>query len=83
MLPLFNSLQYPMSFAEAIQEIKQASLNERLKALDELWESVVEEENSVPISDWQAAIIQERLRDYDNNPTAGEPWSKVKNRILK
>ena len=40
-----------MSFAEAIQEIKQASLNKRLKALDELWESVVEEENSVPISD--------------------------------
>ena len=71
-----------MSVTEAIEKIKRLKLADRLKALDELWDSVVLEEDSVGLPDWQKAIIQERLDDLDNNSESGDTWDNVKKRIL-
>ena len=71
------------------RELLELDVLARLKLIDELWESVVndlndpDKPNSLPISDETRALLDERMREYRANPAACVRWEDAQERLLK
>ena len=70
-----------MSTAEAISEIKGLDVSDRLKALNEIWDSILGEEQQLEAPSWQKTILSDRLSNLKESPNQGDTWQKVKKRI--
>jgi hypothetical protein len=70
-------------------ELRKLDVQTRLKIIDELWESVVDDlndpdkPNTLPISDETRALLDEQMREYFADPTIGRPWAEVYEQLLK
>ena len=51
-----------------IAEILQLPVEERLRLVQLIWESVAAEPWAVPLSDAHCAVIDERLAEHERNP---------------
>ena len=68
-----------MSKAELIQEIRRLPFAERVELLEELWR---EAEGERPeLLDWQRELLDQRLRDAEENPEAWVSWDEAKKRL--
>jgi putative addiction module component (TIGR02574 family) len=61
--------------------IDQLSVDDRLLLLEEIWDSIAADPESVPVSDAQKLDLQDRLNAYQDDPKAGAPWEEVKARL--
>lgn len=66
----------------SLADILELPVPERIRLVEEIWESVAEVPEAVPLTEEQKAELNRRLDAYRNNPNAGSPWSDVKARIL-
>lgn len=67
---------------EQIEKIKKMSIPERILIIEEIWDSIVESEEELPISKEHKSIIKERLEDYYKNPNEGKSWEEIRKNIL-
>lgn len=58
------------------------SVNERIKLVAEIWESIAECPEQIDLSDETRELLRKRLAAYRANPELGSPWAEVKERIL-
>ena len=60
-----------------------ADLNpeERLRMIEELWDSLSEQPGSVPLTDAQRQELDRRLDDLERSGPTGIPWEEVLKRI--
>lgn len=65
------------------EKILQLSISERIQLAEDIWDSIVVNQQSVDLTDLQRTVLQERLEDYSANPEHGESWDKVHKRILQ
>jgi putative addiction module component (TIGR02574 family) len=71
------------------EELLKLDVQSRLKLIDRLWESVVEDLNdpgspqSLPVTDELRALLDRRMKAYRENPDRVSPWADVRDRILK
>ena len=61
--------------------IDQLSVDDRMLLLEEIWDSIAADPETVPITDEQKIDLQARLDAYKDNPRAGAPWEEVKARL--
>jgi putative addiction module component (TIGR02574 family) len=61
--------------------IDQLSVDDRILLLEEIWDSIAADPESVPVTDAQKQDLQARLDAYQGNPKAGSPWEEVKARL--
>lgn len=57
---------------------------ERLQLAEELWASVADPNaypEDIPLPQWQADVLDERLAELERNPEEGTPWETVEKRI--
>jgi putative addiction module component (TIGR02574 family) len=62
-------------------DIAKLSPEERLELLEQLWDSLSETPEAVPMTDAQREELDRRLDDLDREGPVGIPWSEVLNRI--
>ena len=55
--------------------------DERLSPLEQLWDSLATEPESVPLTDAQRAELDPRLDDLEHEGPVGIPWDEVLSRI--
>ena len=58
----------------------------RLQLIEELWDSIASAPaaaSQVPLSDAERALLDERLKERQNAPTAARPWAAVRAEITK
>lgn len=67
----------------SIAEVLALPIDERLKLVEAIWESIAELPETLQLTEAQEAELDRRLEAYRKDPTAGSPWSEVKARILK
>ncbi|HDR15327.1 MAG TPA: addiction module protein [Desulfobacteraceae bacterium] len=67
------------SFAK--KDILDLSVSERIQLVEDIWDSIAQVPEAVPLTDEEKAEIDRRLDSYHNNPNAGSPWSLVRERI--
>jgi len=51
---------------------------ERLQLLEELWDSLCKEVETLPLTEEQRQELDARIEDIARNPEAGRPWSEVR-----
>jgi putative addiction module component (TIGR02574 family) len=56
-----------MSNAE-IAEILRLPIEERLRLVELIWESIAADPSTIPIGDAHRKVIDERLAEHDSNP---------------
>lgn len=64
-------------------EISSLTPAERLQLVDELWESLCDTPEVVPLTDAQRAELDRRLDDLEEDGPIGIPWDEVVPRIRR
>jgi putative addiction module component (TIGR02574 family) len=67
---------------DPLEEILELPVAERLRALDEIWESVVASPELLPLPERQRRELERRLKLHLENPDAAVPWETVRSRLL-
>ena len=62
-------------------DIASLSPEERLRLLDELWESLAATPEAIPLSNAQREELDRRLDELDREGPTGIPWEEVLGRI--
>ena len=65
----------------ARSEVLKLNLNERLKLVEDIWDSIVECPDAVTLTDAQKLELERRLDEYHHDPKAGSPWSLVRDKF--
>ena len=59
------------------------SIPERIQLVEDIWDTIAAEAQSIELTEEKKRIIDERLEAYHRNPDLGSPWKDVYKRILK
>jgi putative addiction module component (TIGR02574 family) len=54
---------------------------ERVQLADELWESLADRTDALPLTETQAEELERRLQAYRKEPDAGIPWREALDEI--
>jgi putative addiction module component (TIGR02574 family) len=56
-------------------------LDERLELVEAIWDSIAEDQNSVPDDPTVASEVRERKARYLADPSSGVSWEEAKKRL--
>jgi putative addiction module component (TIGR02574 family) len=73
------SQQLPEAAAELLRI--PLSVEQRLELIGELWDSIPDSVDELPVPDWHREELERRLAAADADPDAAIPWEQVKNRL--
>lgn len=63
------------------EDLLNLSVEDRLQLLDELWESIRQQPDSLPLTEEQRSELDRRLEEHQRDPEAAEPWLAVMEKI--
>jgi putative addiction module component (TIGR02574 family) len=64
-----------------IQEILKLSVAQRLRLVEDIWDSIAASPDALPVTDAQRCELDRRLAEYRLNPTAGRTWQEVRDSL--
>ena len=64
-------------------ELLELPVDERLRIALALWDSIVDNPESLELTDSERKILDERMESYMKNPSEGRPWKEIKSDLLK
>jgi putative addiction module component (TIGR02574 family) len=53
---------------------------ERLQLVEDLWDSIAEEDAQLPVPEWKRAELKRRKERFSQHPSSGRTWEQVKQR---
>jgi putative addiction module component (TIGR02574 family) len=56
--------------------IDQLTVAQRILLAEEIWDSIPDEPDAVPLTDTQRKDLERRLAAYEANPQGGSSWEK-------
>ena len=59
------------------------SMNEKIDYVQSLWNRIAASPESIPVPEWHRQILDERMKDLEDNPAAGDVWDDVRDRLHK
>ena len=59
------------------------SVDEKIDYLQSLWDRIAATPETIPVPDWHREIIDERVKELEVDPDAGDDWDVVKERLRK
>ena len=63
------------------EELRKLPLPDRLRLVEELWESIAAELDHEPVHPDGLAEMERRRRDYEKDPEAGTDWKELQRRL--
>ena len=65
-------------------DYRRLSIAERLQLVADIWDSIAADADaeSLPVSEADKALLDERLAEQNANPGTGAPWTEVRARIV-
>ena len=64
-----------------LSDITKLSVSERIQLVEDIWDSIAAEPESIIVTEAQRQELDLRLDNYKNNPQPGSPWDEVKKRV--
>ena len=61
----------------------ELSVDEKIDYLQSLWDRIAATPEAIRVSDWHREILDERLKDLEADPAAGDSWEVVQERLRK
>lgn len=65
----------------SIDEIKMLDITERIILVEEIWDSIAKEQDSIGLSEYEKEVLDERLALFESNPDDVMSWDKMKSKI--
>ncbi len=62
--------------------IDRMSIDDRLALVEEIWNSIADSSNSLPLTEAQKVMLDRRMADLDANPNNALTWDEIKERQL-
>lgn len=66
--------------AESLKEILDSSIQDKLKAVETIWDSI--DNTLLPVADEELKIAKERYQEYISNPADVVSWENVKKGLM-
>jgi putative addiction module component (TIGR02574 family) len=66
-----------------VAEILELSVAERIRIVGEIWDSIASNPDTLLLSDEERADLDDRLLEYEKNPTEGIEWNDIKLKFFK
>jgi putative addiction module component (TIGR02574 family) len=66
-----------------LSKVLQYDIPERILLVEDIWDSIAQCPEAIPVTDSQLNELDRRLEAYHRNPESGSPWDVVKKRIKK
>ncbi len=63
-------------------EFESAPKAERIEFVQELWDKIANDPDTVVVPDHHKRILNKRLEELKHNSDPGQPWSEVRERLL-
>jgi putative addiction module component (TIGR02574 family) len=65
-----------------IAELRALPVADRLKLIEDLWDSIERDAEALPLPDWHRAEIDRRLDTLETGASVSAPWEEVRRRIV-
>ena len=65
-----------------LDQIFELPATERVEIAQQIWESIYEHPEAIPLTKAQKDELERRWRAFEQNPDEGEPWEDVKRSLL-
>ena len=72
-----------MAHSSLPPEIRNLSVSERVVLVEQIWDSIAEDEAQFHLTDAQKAELDQRLAQRVSSGSRGSYWADVKRRIVK
>ena len=66
----------------ALDEILDLPVPDRIRVVEEIWESIVSAPETLPVPQSQRDELDRRLKLHQEDPEAATPWETVRSRLL-
>lgn len=66
-----------------LADILELPIKERIKLVEDIWDSIAAVPEAVKLTDEQMAEIERRLEDYRKNPGNVIPWEEARERLRR
>jgi putative addiction module component (TIGR02574 family) len=66
-----------------IDEIKKLSLPEKILIVEEIWDSIAEDDEYPELTEAQRIELNRRIDSYQADPSKGKTWEEIKNNYWK
>jgi len=64
-----------------VSEILQLSVAERVQIVEDIWDSIGENPEELPLSETEKLVLDKRLEDYREDPHEGIEWEILKKNL--
>lgn len=64
-------------------DVLALSIPERIQLVEDIWDTIISELETIELTEKEKEIIDERLDAYHKNPESGSPWGDVYKRLVK
>ena len=61
--------------------LNEMSVSEKLQAISLIWDSLLEDPDTIPAPDWQREELEKRAQRLDSGETAVSDWVKAEQRF--
>jgi putative addiction module component (TIGR02574 family) len=68
-------------FVDGVLPLDRMTIEEKLRAMEMLWDDLCRNEQQIPVSDWQKELLDERQRQIDASEAKFSDWESVKKRL--
>jgi putative addiction module component (TIGR02574 family) len=63
------------------EEWKRLSVPERIQLVEDIWDSIADDAESMLLMDAQRADLEQRVKEYKQEPSATKPWAQVREEL--
>jgi putative addiction module component (TIGR02574 family) len=67
---------------EIRNQISKLSVSEKILLVEEIWDSIANEEKSFELTDTQKRTVIRRSEELQENPTIGRRWEEIRDEFL-
>lgn len=68
---------------ELTKQAKNLSIPERIRLVEEIWDTIAEENEAFALTETQKLELDRRLQLARNNPGRGRTWDEIRSEFMK
>ena len=72
-----------MDTQQIVEAFRRLPADERVRLVEELWDEVARELERQPLSEAQQRLLDERIRQHQENPADVEDWEAARDDLLR
>jgi len=63
------------------QEINQLNLSDKIRLVEDLWDSIAENQENLPMPDWHKRELDKRLQAFQSGETQIVDWNTIQKEL--